>query len=113
LNVIYDKFYNVLYYKQQKSTERNDSRMDLKSFQLFIGSLASWAKIESTEATDDERQFVVAQNFFHQLFQLFDHQHNSSLSLQVNYITVIVGYTILIIVLRMSLLALDLSVTET
>ncbi len=83
LGILYDKFYNVLYYKQQKSNERNDSRMDLKSFQLFIGSLASWAKIESTEAVDDERQFVVAQNFFTQLFHLFDIQHTSSLSLQV------------------------------
>lgn len=81
LGILYDKFYNVLYYKQKKSTERNN--MDAKSFPLFIGSIASWAKIESTEA-DAERQLVVAKNFFNQLFQIFDKNHTSSLSLQVN-----------------------------
>ncbi|CAO3648391.1 unnamed protein product [Mucor hiemalis] len=79
LGILYDKFYNVLYYKQKKSTERNN--MDAKSFPLFIGSIASWAKIESTEA-DAERQLVVAKNFFNQLFQIFDKNHTSSLSLQ-------------------------------
>ncbi|KAI7892057.1 rab-GTPase-TBC domain-containing protein [Mucor mucedo] len=67
LGIVYDKFYNVLYYKQQKSTERNDSRMDQKSFQLFLGSLATWAKM--TDDNDGERQLKVAQNFFQQLFK--------------------------------------------
>lgn len=82
LGIVYDKFYNVLYYKQ-KSTARNDSRMDLQSFQLFLGSLASWAKMKE----DGERQVKVAQNFFHQLFKVFDIQQTQSLSLQVNTYT--------------------------
>lgn len=69
-----------MYYKQ-KSTERNDSRMDNKSFQLFIGSLASWAKM--TEDMDGERQLKVAQNFFNQLFKVFDINQTQSLCLQV------------------------------
>lgn len=80
LGILYDKFYNVLYYKQKKSTERNS--MDAKSFPLFIGSIASWAKIESTEV-DAERQLVVAKNFFNQLFDIFDKHNKSSLTLQV------------------------------
>lgn len=80
LGIVYDKFYNVLYYKQQKSTERNDSRMDQKSFQLFLASLASWAKMTDN---DGERQRKVAQNFFHQLFKVFDRHQTQSLCLQV------------------------------
>lgn len=81
LGIVYDKFYNVLYYKQQKSTERNDSRMDQKSFQLFLGSLATWAKM--TDDNDGERQLKVAQNFFQQLFKVFDINQTQSLCLQV------------------------------
>ncbi|KAI8637470.1 rab-GTPase-TBC domain-containing protein [Parasitella parasitica] len=69
LGIIYDKFYNVLYYKQQKRAERNDSKMDLQSFEIFIGSLASWAKIESEDyQSDRQRQLKVAKNFLNQLF---------------------------------------------
>ncbi|KAI8088204.1 rab-GTPase-TBC domain-containing protein [Thamnidium elegans] len=81
LGIIYDKFYNVLYYKQ-KSMERNDSRMDIKSFQLFIGSLAPWAKVEPSQENQDELQFKVAQKFFNQLFKLFDVNNTQSLSLK-------------------------------
>lgn len=81
LGILYDKFYNVLYYKQKKSNERNS--MDAKSFPLFIGSIASWAKIESTEV-DAERQLIVAKNFFNQLFDIFDKHNKSNLTLQVN-----------------------------
>jgi hypothetical protein len=84
LGIIYDKFYNVLYYKQQKPTVRNDSKMDLKSFEIFIGSLAKWAKIESDDyQLDRQRQLKVAKNFLGQLFYVFDRQHSQSLSLQV------------------------------
>lgn len=82
LGIIYDKFYNVLYYKE-KSMERNDSRMDLKSFQLFIASLAPWAKVESSQENEDELQYKVAQKFFNQLFKLFDVNNTQSLSLKV------------------------------
>ncbi|KAL7320859.1 GTPase activating protein (GAP) [Mucor circinelloides] len=83
LGIIYDKFYNVLYYKQQKPTERNDSKMDLKSFEVFIGSLASWAKIESEDyQLDRQRQLKVAKNFMQQLFNVFDRHHTQHLSLQ-------------------------------
>ncbi|KAK4517056.1 Phosphatidylglycerol/phosphatidylinositol transfer protein [Mucor velutinosus] len=83
LGIIYDKFYNVLYYKQQKPTERSDSKMDLKSFEIFIGSLASWAKIESEDyQLDRQRQLKVAKNFLHQLFNVFDRHHTQHLSLQ-------------------------------
>ncbi|KAI9252176.1 rab-GTPase-TBC domain-containing protein [Helicostylum pulchrum] len=81
LGIVYDKFYNVLYYKQ-KSMERNDSRMDMKSFQLFIGSLAPWAKVESNQENQDELQYKVAQKFFNQLFKLFDVNNTQSLSLK-------------------------------
>ncbi|KAI9470070.1 MAG: rab-GTPase-TBC domain-containing protein [Benjaminiella poitrasii] len=70
LGIIYDKFYNVLYYKQQP-TERNSesSKMDFKSFEAFIGSLAPWAKIDSQDHEPGrERQLKVANNFLHQLF---------------------------------------------
>ncbi|KAI9339139.1 rab-GTPase-TBC domain-containing protein [Pilaira anomala] len=72
LGIVYDKFYNVLYYKQNSRAERNDSRMDFKSFQLFMGSLARWAAKKSAEEEADERQLKVAHNFFSQLFKVFD-----------------------------------------
>ncbi|CEP07863.1 hypothetical protein [Parasitella parasitica] len=83
LGIIYDKFYNVLYYKQQKRTERTDSKMDLQSFEIFIGSLVSWAKIESEDyQLDRQRQLKVAKNLLNQLFHVFDRNHLQSLSLQ-------------------------------
>jgi hypothetical protein len=85
LGIIYDKFYNVLYYKQKSTADRSDStKMDLKSFEIFIGSLASWAKIESGDYQPDrERQLKVAKNFLQQLFKVFDTHHTQNLSLQV------------------------------
>jgi hypothetical protein len=86
LGILYDKFYNVLYYKQ----DRHDStKMDLKSFETFIGSLASWAKIESEDYQPDrERQLKVAKNFLQQLFKVFDTHHTQHLSLQVTCKTI-------------------------
>lgn len=81
LGIIYDKFYNVLYYKKQQETRRQE--MDVKSFSLFIGSLASWAKLDQYDGDEEQRQLKVAHNFFAQLFKVFDIQHNQSLSLQV------------------------------
>lgn len=82
LGIVYDKFYHVLYYKQNARAERNDSRMDFKSFRLFMGSLARWAAKKSEEEAD-ERQLKVAQNFFAQLFKVFDFNQTQSLSLKV------------------------------
>jgi hypothetical protein len=87
LGIIYDKFYNVLYYKKQEIQQQKNNRrqeMDSKSFALFIGSLASWAKIDQHEGDEEQRQLKVAHNFFAQLFMVFDIQRNSSLSLQVS-----------------------------
>ncbi|KAI8367363.1 rab-GTPase-TBC domain-containing protein [Choanephora cucurbitarum] len=71
LGIVYDKFHNVLYYKQQ--TDRNDSKMDLPSFETFIGTIASWAKIEQEDHQPErDRQLKVAKNFLQQLFKSFD-----------------------------------------
>lgn len=90
LGIIYDKFYNVLYYKQKSTAaDRHDStKMDLKSFEIFIGSLASWAKIESEDYQPDrERQLKVAKNFLNQLFKVFDTHHTQTLAFQVIILT--------------------------
>jgi hypothetical protein len=76
LGIIYDKFYNVLYYKNHQSKQR----MELEAFETFIGSIASWSKIDAHE---EERQVKVAKNFFQRLFGVFDVQSNHNLSLQV------------------------------
>ncbi|KAI7901275.1 rab-GTPase-TBC domain-containing protein [Cokeromyces recurvatus] len=84
LGIIYDKFYNVLYYKQQQpATSHNESssKMDFRSFEIFIGSLAPWAKIDG-EDQNNERQLKVAKNFLHQLFEIFDIHHTQSISFQ-------------------------------
>jgi hypothetical protein len=58
--------------------------MDLQSFEVFIGSIAPWAKIESEGFQPErERQLKVAKNFSSQLFKKFDIQHTQNLSLQV------------------------------
>lgn len=76
LGIIYDKFYNVLYYKNHQSKQR----MELEAFETFIGSIASWSKIDAHE---EERQVKVAKTFFQRLFGVFDIQSNHNLSLQV------------------------------
>lgn len=58
--------------------------MDPQSFEVFIGSIAPWAKIESEDFQPErERQLKVAKNFLSQLFKEFDTHHNQNLSLQV------------------------------
>ncbi|KAI8378414.1 rab-GTPase-TBC domain-containing protein [Blakeslea trispora] len=79
IGIIYDKFHHVLYYKQQ--ADRNDSKMDLPSFETFIGTIASWAKIDHEDHQPErERQLRVAKNFLNQLFKSFDIQDTHHLS---------------------------------
>ncbi|KAI9006577.1 rab-GTPase-TBC domain-containing protein [Phycomyces nitens] len=81
-SVVYDKFYNVLYYKKATG-ERHDSRMDKHSFELLMGSLASWAKVSSDDQEfDQERQAKVSGHFMKRLFKIFDATNTGSLSLQ-------------------------------
>jgi hypothetical protein len=57
--------------------------MNLESFEIFIGSLASWAKMDAEDQQPDrERQLKVARNFISQLFNKFDTQQKQSISLQ-------------------------------
>ncbi|KAG0165214.1 hypothetical protein DFQ30_008822 [Apophysomyces sp. BC1015] len=81
LGIVYDKFYNVLYYKQKRS-DRADSRMDCASFEIFIGSLASWAKVSPQDLDNGERHLKVGKAFLGRLFKIFDKNNAGSLSLQ-------------------------------
>lgn len=83
LAVLYDKYYNIMYYQRRKSLrEKYESKMDFESFKLLIGSIASWTKMESEEDYQP-RQLKVGDNFLYQLFKQFDIQHTQSLSFQV------------------------------
>ncbi|KAI8069912.1 rab-GTPase-TBC domain-containing protein [Gongronella butleri] len=99
LGVIYDKFFNVLYYKHAKhpaaqgdavAFERPDNtaaatttRMDTNDFPLFFGSLASWAKTtQEDQEPDRERQRKVGDQFLARLFETFDTTKAGTISLQ-------------------------------
>ncbi|KAI8099636.1 rab-GTPase-TBC domain-containing protein [Halteromyces radiatus] len=103
LSVIYDKFYNVLYYKQHHRHDRYDpstpssssssssatntnstvSRMDLTSFETFFGSLANWAKLTNQDYEPErERQLKVGKLLLERLFALFDVTNSGTVSLQ-------------------------------
>ncbi|KAI8341806.1 rab-GTPase-TBC domain-containing protein [Chlamydoabsidia padenii] len=90
LGVVYDKFYNVLYYKQQHrpehvdtSSSTNASRMDLTAFGTFLGSLANWAKLHGYDYEPErERQLKVGKLFLERLFDMFDVSHAGTISLQ-------------------------------
>ncbi|KAL0092742.1 rab-GTPase-TBC domain-containing protein [Phycomyces blakesleeanus] len=86
-SIVYDKFYNVLYYKkvtnEQKQQPRYDSRVDQASFELLMCSFAKWAKLSSDDqAFDQERQAKVSSHFMNRLFKQFDTNNMNSLSLQ-------------------------------
>ncbi|KAF7727879.1 hypothetical protein EC973_006878 [Apophysomyces ossiformis] len=81
LGIIYDKFYNVLYYKQKRS-DRTDSRMDCASFETFIGSLASWANVSPQDRENGERHLKVGKAFLGRLYNKFDRNNVGNLSLQ-------------------------------
>lgn len=79
LGVVYDKFQNALYYHQNEHTG-----MNMDTFEIFIGSLVSWAKTNAEDQQPDmKRQLKVAKNFICQLFKQFDTQEKQSVSLQV------------------------------
>ncbi|CAO3607615.1 unnamed protein product [Cunninghamella echinulata] len=99
LGIVYDKFYNVLYYKQKgkddsMETNNNNSnnnnnnnnsvaRMDLASFEMFFGSLASWAKLTNKDYEPErERQLKVGKQFLARLFGTFDTLQSGTISLQ-------------------------------
>ncbi|RCI03018.1 hypothetical protein CU098_009655, partial [Rhizopus stolonifer] len=78
LGVVYDKFQNALYYHQNEHTG-----MNMDTFEIFIGSLVSWAKTNAEDQQPDmKRQLKVAKNFICQLFKQFDTQEKQSVSLQ-------------------------------
>ncbi|KAI8969958.1 rab-GTPase-TBC domain-containing protein [Mycotypha africana] len=78
LGILYDKFYNVLYYKSKSDS----SKMDLQLFEKFIGSVATWAKIDTEEYDGDERRLKVAKGFIYRLFKAFDRQNHQKLNFQ-------------------------------
>lgn len=83
MGVIYDKFYNVLYYRQK---QKGGDRMDYDAFETFLGSLADWAK----NTADDQAAAVADQDkvgkiFKGRLFNKFDAAHQGSISLQVHF----------------------------
>ncbi|KAI8142368.1 rab-GTPase-TBC domain-containing protein [Fennellomyces sp. T-0311] len=71
MGILYDKFYNVLYYRQK---QQKGDRMDYSEFEKFIGSLANWAKFPSSDqpSDQDERQSKVGKTFMVRLFKKFD-----------------------------------------
>ncbi|KAI9249878.1 rab-GTPase-TBC domain-containing protein [Sporodiniella umbellata] len=78
LGVIYDKFQNALYYHQNENTE-----MNMDTFEIFIGSLVPWAKINSEEQQPDmKRQLKVAKGFIFHLFEQFDTKGKKTINLQ-------------------------------
>lgn len=93
MGILYDKFYNVLYYRQQKSQQQQQSkgdRMDYSEFEKFIGSLARWAKFSSSDNKNhhhsndqDERQSKVGKTFMVRLFKKFDKGEQGSVNFQV------------------------------
>ncbi|KAI7850156.1 rab-GTPase-TBC domain-containing protein [Circinella umbellata] len=83
MGILYDKFYNVLYYRQQKNQQQQQQskgdRMDYSEFEKFIGSLASWARFSRSNNNShhhsndqDERQSKVGKTFMVRLFKKFD-----------------------------------------
>jgi TBC1 domain family member 8/9 len=88
ISIIYDKFYNAQFYGKQKSM-RNDSRMDLNTFYRFLGSIASWAKLDDENLTkengsprDNQGRRLVGYEFIHKLFIHFDRSKSGGLTLQ-------------------------------
>ncbi|KAI9311928.1 rab-GTPase-TBC domain-containing protein [Dichotomocladium elegans] len=76
LGIIYDKFYNVQYYRAK---EKGGERMDYDAFEIFIGSLASWAKFSAKDReADQERHYKVGKTFLVRLFKLFDRGEQGS-----------------------------------
>ncbi|ORX57984.1 TBC-domain-containing protein [Hesseltinella vesiculosa] len=80
LGIIYDRFFNVLYYKQQQeqdgSTDHvssSSTRMDSSDFTLFFGNLASWAKTSQQDYEPDRQgQVSIGKQFLARLFDVFD-----------------------------------------
>ncbi|CAG8453824.1 15011_t:CDS:2 [Acaulospora colombiana] len=87
ISVIYDKYYNAQFYGKQRSV-RNDSRMDLNTFYRFIGSIASWAKLDDEfnkhngSLRDNNGRRLVGYEFLDRLFNHFDRSSSGGLSLQ-------------------------------
>ncbi|CAG8533205.1 11288_t:CDS:2 [Paraglomus occultum] len=87
LSIIYDKFYTAQFYGSKKST-RTDSRMDLNTFYQFMGSIASWAKMDDGELTNGEEvrdrhgRRIVGHQFISKLFTHFDKSNAGGISLQ-------------------------------
>ena len=88
VSIIYDKFSNAQFYGKQKSM-RNDSRMDLNTFYRFLGSIASWAKLDDENLTkengsprDNQGRRLVGYEFIHKLFAHFDRSKSDGLTLQ-------------------------------
>ncbi|KAI9244300.1 rab-GTPase-TBC domain-containing protein [Phascolomyces articulosus] len=92
MGILYDKFYNVLYYrqKQQQQQQTKGDRMDYSEFEKFIGSLASWAQFSRSDNNhhhvtgndQDERQSKVGKTFMVRLFKKFDRGEQGSVNLQ-------------------------------
>ncbi|KAI9491137.1 rab-GTPase-TBC domain-containing protein [Zychaea mexicana] len=82
MGILYDKFYNVLYYRQKQ--QQKGDRMDYSAFEKFIGTLADWAKFPMSEhpSDQDERQNKVGKTFMVRLYKKFDRGDQGSVNLQ-------------------------------
>ncbi|RUP44863.1 hypothetical protein BC936DRAFT_148927 [Jimgerdemannia flammicorona] len=82
ISTLYDRFYSALYYGQKKS-ERVDTRMDSVTFQRFLASMATWAKLTDDEAGQQGDRRLVGLAFIDNLFDHhFDRTRAGLLTLQ-------------------------------
>lgn len=82
LGVLYDKYYNAVYY-DQKQGERSDARMNYVTYERFMGSLANWAKFTAKDRTPErEVQLRIGQNFMTRLFEYIDTKKINGITFQ-------------------------------
>ncbi|KAI9283521.1 rab-GTPase-TBC domain-containing protein [Umbelopsis sp. AD052] len=82
LGVLYDKYYNAIYYDQKRG-ERSDARMNYVTYERFMGSVANWAKFTARDRTAErEVQLGIGQNFMTRLFEYIDTKKMNGLTFQ-------------------------------
>lgn len=82
LGVLYDKFYNAIYYDQRRG-ERSDARMNYVTYERFMGALANWAKFTAKDRTPErEVQLQIGQSFMTRLFEYIDAKKMNGLTFQ-------------------------------
>ncbi|CAO3684807.1 unnamed protein product [Umbelopsis ramanniana] len=82
LGVLYDKYYNAVYY-DQKQGERSDARMNYVTYERFMGSVANWAKFTAKDRTPErDVQLRIGQNFMTRLFEYIDIKKMNGITFQ-------------------------------